>query len=183
MATPPDITPDYFQILAVRELRKVGFDVGAARIHRRSELAEPQHGFVLELVAPLAASGWHRLTLVACRREDGAVTREVIESLAGRLGDAGADAAIVFSTADFGAEAVAAAQDRNVALLRVVDSHTAYDASGWGGTPGHYPAWLPAHTAELIVRDAAGQVRTAALEPGRVETIVDQLDRDSNRGA
>lgn len=182
MAAPPEITPDYFQILAVRELRKAGFDVGPTRIHRRSELPEPQQGFVVELLASLQAGRWLRRTLVACRREDGAVAREVVDSLAARLREAGAEAGIVFSTAEFGAEAIMAAQDRNVALLRVVDSRTLYDTSGWG-TPGHYPAWLPTHTAQLIMRDAVGQVRAAALEAGRVETILNQLDPESNRGA
>jgi hypothetical protein len=191
MTGPPDLTPNYLQILAVRELRKAGFDVAAVRIHRRSELPEPHRGFVLELLAPLAARGRLRRSLVACRSEDGAVEREVVDSLAARLGGAGAETGIVFSTAEFGAEAIAAAHDRNVALLRVVDGRTMYDASAWGGggggsggsTPDHYPAWLPAHTALLIVRDAAGQVRTAALEPGRVEAILNQLDHESSRGA
>ena len=53
MGELPKVTPEYFQILVVRELRKAGFEVGDVRLHRRSELPEPQRGFVLELTAPL----------------------------------------------------------------------------------------------------------------------------------
>src|SRR5216110_3277116 len=49
----PTITPDYLQILVVRELRKAGFDIGDPRVQRRAELPEPERGFVVELVVPL----------------------------------------------------------------------------------------------------------------------------------
>src|SRR2546423_7553209 len=75
----PAVTAEYFQILVVRELRKVGFDVGTVRIHRRSELPEPEQGFVLELAVPLSRAGTTWRALVACRRQAGAVEREVIE--------------------------------------------------------------------------------------------------------
>jgi len=45
MADLPVVTTDYFEILVVRELRKVGFEVDAVRIHRRAELPEPERGF------------------------------------------------------------------------------------------------------------------------------------------
>lgn len=172
MSDLPAVTPDYFQILVVRELRKVGFDVGAARIHRRSELPEPEQGFVLELAAPLARAGTTWRALVVCRRQTGAVEPEVIESAKTRLPDVPADVAIVFATADFGSDALAAARESGVALLRVVDGRTAFDTSGWNN-PGHYPAWLPAYLAQLVDRDIAGQPRARLLEAGRAEMILD----------
>jgi len=45
MAELPDVTPDYFEILVVRELRKAGLEVTEPRVHRRTELAEPSGGF------------------------------------------------------------------------------------------------------------------------------------------
>src|SRR5260370_32036359 len=60
MGELPKVTPEYFQILVIRELRKAGFDVGDVRIHRRSELPEPQRASVLELAAPPAHAGWHK---------------------------------------------------------------------------------------------------------------------------
>ena len=161
------MTPDRFEILVVRELRKVGFDLGQVQVHRRSELAEPESGFVLELVVSLRRPGttWARRALVVCRDQLRPVERDVIESVKARLADAQADAALVFVTTDFSAEAIAAAEETGIVLLRVVDGRTAHD------TGDHYPAWLPAQLAQLVDRDAAGQPRTRLLEPGQAETL------------
>lgn len=181
MSELPAVTPEYFQILVVRELRKVGFDVGTVRTHRRSELPEPERGFVLELALVLARGGTTWRGLVACRRQAGAVEREVIESLKTRLPEVPADVAIVFTTADFGTDTLAAARESGVALLRVVDGRTAYDSSGWS-TPGatHYPAWLPAYLAQLVDRDVTGQPRARLLETGRPDMILDCFRVQSN---
>jgi hypothetical protein len=165
----PAVTPEYFQILVVRELRKVGFDVGTVRTHRRSELPEPEHGFVLELAVSLACAGKTWRALVACRHQTGAVEREVIEAITARLPQVPSDMALVFATADFGVETIAAAQAARIALLHVADSRSVYDASGWS-TPGHYPAWLPSHLAQVVDLDAGGQIRIRALEAGRAGT-------------
>ena len=66
------MTPEYFEILVVRELRKVGFDVGTVRTHRRSELPEPERGFVVEFAVPLAQAGRTWRALVAGRHRPGA---------------------------------------------------------------------------------------------------------------
>ena len=171
MSELPKVTPEYFQILVVRELRKAGFDVGDVRIHRRSELPEPQRGFVLELAAPLAHAAWHKRALLACRRQDDVVSRDVVDSLKSRLGDARAEVGLLFATAELHDETVAAAQQSRIALLRVIDGRKAYDGGGYG-TPDHYPAWLPAHTVELVDRDAGGQIRGRLLEAGGGAAIV-----------
>ncbi len=57
MADPPALTPESFEILVVRELRKVGFQVSELRVHRRATLLEPERvqGDVARAgVAPLA---------------------------------------------------------------------------------------------------------------------------------
>jgi len=171
MSELPKVTPEYFQILVIRELRKAGFDVGDVRIHRRSELPEPQRGFVLELAAPLAHAGWHKRALLACRQQDDVVTRDAVDSLKSRLGDARADVGILFATAEFHEETVAAAQQSGIALLRVIDGRKAYDGGGYG-TPDHYPAWLPAHTVEVVDRDVGGQVCARLLEAGGAAMIL-----------
>lgn len=163
MSELPRITPEYFQILVVRELRKAGFEVGDVRVSRRSELREPERGFVVELMAPLARGGWHKRALIACRRQESPVRRDVVEDLGTRLAEA--EVGVLFATAGFHEEAVAAAQQAGVALLRVIDGRKAYDVGGYG-TPGHYPAWLPAHTVEVVDREAGGQIRARLLEPG-----------------
>jgi len=170
----PAVTPDYFQILVVRELRKVGFDVGQPRVHRRSELPEPERGFVLELQIPLSRPGSTWRADAVCRHQSGSVGRDVVESVRDRLPGIPADVALVFATADFTADAVTAAQEAGIALLRLVDGRSAFDMSGWS-TPGHYPAWLPAHLSQLIDRDIAGQSRARLLEAGRADMILDRL--------
>lgn len=175
MAELPNVTPEYFQILVVRELRKAGFDVGDVRVSRRSELPEPQPGFVLELTAPVGHAAWHKRALIACRRQDEAVGRDVVDALKDRLGAARADVGILFATAGFNDDAVAAAQQIGVALLRVIDGRKAYDAGGYG-TPGHYPAWLPAHTVEVVDQDPGGQIRARLLEAGGAAMVLAALD-------
>jgi hypothetical protein len=178
MAEPPSLQPQSFEILAVRELRKAGFEVGQLRTYRRSELPEPEHGFVLELVIPLGTLKASLRALVVCRRQSGGLGADVVESAKARLIDASADAAIIFGTADFAPEALAAAAEGGVALLRVADGRDVFRASGWGdaaGAPEHYPAWLPAHVAQLVDRDSAGQVRLRVLEAGRPEMLLDCL--------
>jgi len=179
MADLPTVTPDYFEILVVRELRKVGFEVTEVRIHRRAELPEPEPRgrFVLELLARLGRPAWQKWALIACRRQEAPIPRDVVESLKGRLPDAHAEVALVFSTAPFAPDALAAGGEAGIGLLRVVDGRTALDASGWGGGGGpdeHYPPWLPAYLAQVVDRDGTGQVRTRLLEAGHTELIFDQ---------
>jgi restriction system protein len=170
MSDLPVVTPGYFQILVVRELRKIGFDVGEARIHRRSELPEPVPGFVLELAMPLSWSGSSWRSLVVCRRQSSIVGLDVIESVQARLPEVPADIALVFATADFATDAVVTAQEAGIPLFRVVDGRSAFDMSGWS-TPGHYPAWLPAYLAQLVDRDISGQQRVRLLEAGGAELV------------
>ena len=183
MADLPTVTPDYFEILVVRELRKVGFDVGAVRIHRRAELPEPERGFVLELLALLSRPPWTRQVLIACRRQEAPIAREVVDSLKARLKDAAAEAALVFSTVEFTPDALAAGREAGVGLLRVVDGHSVFDASGWGPS-GHYPAWLPAYLAQVVDRDVTGEPRVRLLEAGRADMILDcfQIEKEQRHG-
>ncbi len=174
MVDLPEVTPDYFEILAVRELRKVGLEVADVRVHRRAEHARPERGFVLEVVASLRGPGWRKRALVACRQQGSPVGPAVIESLKGRLRDAQAEVGIVFSTTDYEPAALDVALASGIALLRVVDGRTAFDASGWGPA-GHYPAWLPAYLAQVLDRDLAGQVRQRTLEAGQPDLILHRL--------
>lgn len=176
MGDLPALTPESFRILVVRELRKVGLDVSDGRIHRRSELPEPERGFVLELVVPLINLGSTRRALVVCRHQSGVVGPEVVDSVTARLPEVSADVAIVFATSNFTADAVAAAEQAGVALLHVVDGRSALDTTGWStGEPGHYPAWLPAYLPQLIDRDPSGQPRARLLEAGGADMILDRL--------
>ena len=75
MAELPDVTPEYFEILVVRELRKAGLEVTEPRVHRRTELPEPERGFLLELLVWLRRNAWQKRGLIACRPQPYAYSR------------------------------------------------------------------------------------------------------------
>jgi len=170
----PELTPESFEILAVRELRKVGLEVSQLRIHRRATLPEPERGYLLELKGVISRAPWQRRVLIACRRQQAPIGRAAVESLRDHLTEAGVEAGILFGTAAFEPDALNAVQDGPLALLRVSDGRTAFDTSGWG-TPGHYPAWLPAYCAQAVDRDLLGQPRYELLESGQGDVLVHQL--------
>jgi len=170
----PELTPESFEILAVRELRKVGLEVSQLRIHRRATLPEPERGYLLELKGVISRAPWQRRVLIACRRQQAPIGRAAVESLRDHLTEAGVEAGILFGTAAFEPDALNAVQDGPLALLRVSDGRTAFDTSGWG-TPGHYPAWLPAYCAQAVDRDLLGQPRYELLETGQGDVLVHQL--------
>jgi len=174
MAELPDVTPDYFEILVVRELRKAGLEVTEPRIHRRTELPEPERGFLLELLVWLRRNGWQKRGLIACRRQVSAVGAEAINTLALHLAEAQAEVGLLFATTDFSPEALAAGGEESIALLRLVDARIAYDTGGWG-TPGHYPAWLPAYQVQLVDRGPGGQARARLLEAGQATIILERF--------
>src|SRR5213076_2854362 len=169
----PDLTPEHFEILVTRELRKIGLDVSELRTHRCSQLPEPERGYLLELKGVVRGAGWQRRVLIACRRQHHAIVAAV-ELLREHLQEANAEAGLLFGAADFDPTALTAAQDSPLALLRVTDGRTAFDTSGWG-TPGHYPAWLPAYCAQSVGRDPLGQLRYQLLESGQAGAIVERL--------
>jgi hypothetical protein len=169
----PNLTAEHFEILVVRELRKVGLEVSELHIHRRLTLPEPEQGYVLELKGVISLAGWRRRALIACRRQAAPIGRLEIESLRAHLQEADVDVGLLFATAPFAPDAVTAAQG-GLALLRVTDGRTAFDTSGWG-TPGHYPAWLPAYCAQAVGRDAIGDPAYRLLEQGQGDVIVNQL--------
>src|SRR2546425_3346534 len=61
----PELTPENFEILVVRELRKVGLDVGELRVHRRATLPEPQLGYLLEIKGVVSRPPWQRRGVIA----------------------------------------------------------------------------------------------------------------------
>ena len=174
MLDPPELTPEHFEILVMRELRKIGLDVSELRIHRRTTLPEPERGYLLELKGVVRGSGWLRRVLIACRRQQRPIVVAEVELLKEHMKEAEVEAGLLFGTADFDPDALTAAQDNAFALLRVTDGRTAFDTSGWG-TPGHYPAWLPAYCAQSVGRDPFGQLRYQLLEQGQAGAIVDRL--------
>src|SRR2546429_8587278 len=79
----PELTPEHFEILVTRELRKIGLDVSELRTHRRSMLPQPDRGYLLELKGVLRRSDWQSRTLNACPRQLRPIGSGEVESLKG----------------------------------------------------------------------------------------------------
>jgi hypothetical protein len=174
MAELPDVTPEYFEILVLRELRKAGLEVTEPRVHRRTELPEPERGFLVELLVWLSRNTWQKRALIVCRRQVGAIGSDAINALAPHLVEAKAEVGLLFATAAFSPEALVAGDDRGIALLQLVDARAAFDTGGWG-TPGHYPPWLPAYQVQLVDRGPGGQARARLLEAGQANIILERF--------
>ncbi len=170
----PDLTPEHFEILVMRELRKIGLEISGLRIHRRTMLPEPDEGYLLEVKGVVRGAGWERRVLIACRRQQRPIVAAEVELLKDHVKEADAEGGLLFGAADFEPDALTTAEDTALALLRVTDGRTAFDTSGWG-TPGHYPAWLPAYCAQSVTRDPLGQPRYELLESGKGGVIVERL--------
>src|SRR5947207_172247 len=107
----PELTPEHFEILVMRELRKIGLDVSELRTHRRSMLPEPERGYLLELKGVLRRPDWQRRTLIACRRQQSPIGSVEVESLKQHLTEAEDDAGVLFGAADFDPAALTAAEE------------------------------------------------------------------------
>src|SRR5256714_11164363 len=95
----PDLTPEHFEILVVRELRKVGLDVSELRVHRRATLPEPERGYLLELKGVISRAPWQRRILIACRRQQVPIGRAAVESPRDHVRGAGGQGRILFRAA------------------------------------------------------------------------------------
>jgi len=178
----PELTADSFEILVVRELRKAGLEVAELSIHRRTTLSESEPALLLELKGVLSRGPWRRRILIACRRQQRPIGRGEVESLEAHVSEAAAEAGVLFATPPFESDALRAAADGSLALLRVTDGRTAFDTGGWG-TPSHYPAWLPAYCAQVVIRDPLGQAHYQLLEAGQADLILNQLEPARGAGS
>src|SRR2546427_11096701 len=105
----PELTPEHFEILVMRELRKIGLDVSELRTHRRSMLPEPERGYLLELKGVLRRPDWQRRTLIACRRQQSPIGSVSSESLKQPLTEDAAGAGALSGAADVSLTALNAA--------------------------------------------------------------------------
>src|SRR2546426_7117249 len=106
----PQLTPEHFEILVLRELRKIGLDVSELRMHRRTTLPEPETGYLLELKGVVRGTDWQRRTLIACRRQQRPIGAAEVESLHAHLREADVEVGLLFGAADFDPTALTAAQ-------------------------------------------------------------------------
>jgi hypothetical protein len=182
MGERPNLSPEHFEILVVRELRKSGLDVSALSLHRRVTLPDDERGYVLELKGAVGAPGGARPALIACLQLARTIGASDVAACAAHLHEADLELGLLFGASDFDRGAVQAGEAHGIALFRVVDGRTAFDTSGWGA-PGHYPAWLPAYCAQSVGRDPLGEPQYTLLESGRGAGLVSRLGNAASPAA
>src|SRR5207249_11990216 len=105
MVELPELTPEYFEILVVRELRKVGLEVAALSLHRRSTQVHAEPVYLLELKGVVSRADWQRRALIVCRPQDALIERAESESFSGDHTQEGVEAGISRATARVAPEA------------------------------------------------------------------------------
>jgi restriction system protein len=168
------ISPDRFEILVVRELRKAGFEITDVRIVRWIRAPGDTGEFDVDLTACLHAPGEVHHVLIGCLHRISPIRRELVARIGERSRQADSRSTLVFATSEFDREALVYARDHGIALLRVVDGRAAYDSGGWG-VRNHYPAWLPAYAAQLVALDEAGLTNATLLAGGQPRMLLDRL--------
>ena len=170
----PDLSPEHFEILVMRELRKTGLEVSALSVHRRVTLTDDERGYLVELKGAVGTPGAARPALIACLRQSRPIGAADLSTFAAHLRETAVEFGLLFGAGDFDRGAVQAAAAHGIALFRVADGRAAFDTSGWGA-PGHYPAWLPAYCAQSVASDPVGEPRYTLLESGRGAGLLAEL--------
>jgi hypothetical protein len=175
-----ELTPERFEILVVRELRKAGFEVDAWRRARRARVEGSDPGDALGWTATLAARGRRWRAWCAARRQARACTADDVAETDAQRAEAGAEVALLFAACELEDAAVARARALGVALFRVLDGRTAFREAGWDAGP-EPPAWWPAHVAALVEPAPGAGWRIRLLEAGRVEPVVEAWPEAARR--
>ena len=172
MSDPRSITADAFEILVARELRKAGLE--PIKLHRRAGSLTPGNsGFVFDLVGRLESYGHRWLVLIECRNRPDNVRAADVAEVRRRAVEAKAASALLFATTEFNDDALQAASESRVALLRVVDAHTALSAAGVIDV-AQMPAWMPDFTVQLVWRED-GPAETVLLQANEPEPLLRRL--------
>ena len=169
MGNPGSISPDAFEILVTRELRRSGIEPVSLRRSQARPSSTDANRYTFDLVGRLQAYGHHWSALIECRNLREIVTITDIDALRQRADLAGASSALLFVTSDVGAAAVTRARAKAIPLLHIVDAQTALIAAGVIQA-GQLPAWLPELTAEIVTLEGAH-----LLEADQPELILREL--------
>ena len=168
MSNPQSITPEAFEILVGRELRRIGIE--PVQLRRVNVGHDPKHGgYGFDLQGRLEAYGQRWSALIECQNRNGKVQAADVNSLRARADEARVASALLFTTGEVDADAPAVARAHAIPILRVVDAQTALVATGVI-QPGQLPAWLPEYTIEITTLEGS---RT--LVPSEPELLLREL--------
>jgi hypothetical protein len=174
MSDPRSITREAFEILVTRELRKAGLEPIGFRRRANVEVATSVTGYAFDVSGRLEAYDQRWTALIECRNSANAVQPTDVDALRQRADEAGASSAFLFSVSTFDVAAVIRGDQLRVALIRVVDAHSAYVGTGVIDAD-QLPAWLPEFTAELVSCDDGAEVHARLIAAGEPELILERL--------
>ena len=164
------ISPAQFELLVERELRKAGFEPGRTRrLDSGHDDSDGEGGYVLRFAVTLTAGGARHSAVVECRREDASPPAGEVRALAVAAQSAAAHALLFFTATDISAEARSEAETAGVAVLRVIDGRSAFQAYITGERA---PAWLPEHAAQLLTRAVDGGISWRLLDEASAPLLV-----------
>lgn len=169
MSNPGSISPDAFEILVTRELRRAGIEPASLRRNHARIISSETNRYSFDLNGRLQAYGHRWSALIECRNLSEAVTVTDIDALRERADASSASSALLFFTSDVAATAIATARMKAIPLLRIVDAQTALVAEGVIQA-GQLPAWLPEFTVEIVTPE-----RRRLLDADQPELILREL--------
>ena len=168
MSNPQTITPEAFEILVGRELRRIGIEpVQLRRVHRAHH--DDRSGYILDLQGRLEAYGQRWSALIECHNRQAVLQTTDVVALRTRADQGQVTSAVLFTTSDVDADAVATARTHAIPLLRVVDAYTALIATGVIQA-GQLPAWLPEFTIQIMTSEGS-----RLLEANEPELLLREL--------
>ena len=182
LSDPQQLAPDQFGIVALRELRKAGFDASPLRRERRSSLPGEEDAYRIDYQLSLAVPGADAPLdiLIECRRQGAPVGKSEVESLRERAEENEITAAMLFATSGYSKEAAVHACANGIALFRVADGRAAWTRSAWGGPS--VPSWIPEFMLELAVLGPTGDVRYDLIQAGHAGKVLERLTPSPQSG-
>ena len=171
MGDPRSLSAHEVEIFVTREMRKAGLDPSALKVRERTRASGKSDDYMVELGCSLRIGDADRYVLIECRNESAPIAATTVEKLHGKVTDAKAHHAMMFSTSGFEPEAIRTARTLGMPLLAVADGKTAFARSPWG-MAGDPPAWVPEYMAELVDLDVMGQTRRELLAAGGSKRIL-----------
>jgi restriction system protein len=139
---PVTLTPLEFEQFVASALLKQGVGLQEFTVQHLERLKGTDGEYVMDVTARFEALGANFLVLVECKHLKRPVERDVVQVLADKIRNVGAQKGMLFATAGFQRGALEYARKHGIALVHVTDGRTSYQTRS--AVPVHsFPAWLP----------------------------------------
>jgi len=123
-----EITPEQFELLVKEILLSSSKGLSSFEAKHREKVRGLDGLFEIDITARFRALEVDFLVLIECKHHRAAIKREVVQVLHNRLQSTGAHKGMIFSTAGFQKGALEYAKVHGIALVRVAEGRTCYEA-------------------------------------------------------